>query len=492
MLLSCCKQEKKSTSVINKNIVICFDHYNPQRYKTPGIGMMHIPMPKVLYTDSTGTLVDYSPKYDFDTIVLYSSHKYKEIALSYRDFEFAYYMPVQGDTITISMDSLNYPILKSKHNTAYDKVYNMNYELRKGRTHCGLEAKTCLGNSFATIAQDIDFILSQEWGARYKTDYCPLDSLHTMFENYKRAYTDTINSYKKRSLISEDMYEHYKFLLQLKEFESKRILNKDPSYYQQMESGISDRYCTNPSYYEYLDYYLWFFNLHIQNIKESQMEYIDWRQTFDQLSQKNFQPNSMRILLKQCIKEIGDKFSANDVNKYLAKYIGITGDSVLYNNIVEQYNLTVDSNQLLLKDIHGNLINFQQLLDNHKGKVIYIDFWASWCLPCREEMEDANRLRNKYKGKDVTFIYLAYKDKESSWAKAVQEENLSTIETNYIILNFKNSKILENIKLKSVPRYLIIDRNGSLVEMNAPRPSDKNIETYLNKYLHNGCASQNH
>ena len=98
-------------------------------------------------------------------------------------------------------------------------------------------------------------------------------------------------------------------------------------------------------------------------------------------------------------------------------------------------------------------------------------------------MEPATELRKLYQGKDVAFVYLAYNDTESSWEKAVREENLSTIETNYLILNSKNSKILENINLRLIPRYIIIDKNGKLVEMNAPRPSDKQIKATLNKYL---------
>lgn len=98
-------------------------------------------------------------------------------------------------------------------------------------------------------------------------------------------------------------------------------------------------------------------------------------------------------------------------------------------------------------------------------------------------MEPASELRKQYEGKDAVFVYLAYNDTENSWEKAVQEEKLSTIATNYFILNSKNCKMLEDINLRLIPRYIIIDKNGKLVEMNAPRPSDKRIKATLNKYL---------
>ena len=136
----------------------------------------------------------------------------------------------------------------------------------------------------------------------------------------------------------------------------------------------------------------------------------------------------MQILLKRCIKEISENFSAQDVNHYLDKYLHITQDTTLYNNIKEQYNLSADANQLLLEDIQGKTTNLSLLLKKHKGKVIYVDFWSSWCVPCREEMVPSAKLRELYKGKDVAFVYLAYKDTKSSWKKAAKQEGLAEIE----------------------------------------------------------------
>lgn len=78
--------------------------------------------------------------------------------------------------------------------------------------------------------------------------------------------------------------------------------------------------------------------------------------------------------------------------------------------------------------------------EKHKGKVIYVDFWSSWCVPCREEMVPSAKLRELYKGKDVAFVYLAYKDTKSSWKKAAKQEGLAEIENNFIITNSKTAR----------------------------------------------------
>ncbi len=145
--------------------------------------------------------------------------------------------------------------------------------------------------------------------------------------------------------------------------------------------------------------------------------------------------------------------------------------------------MSADANQLLLKDIHGKPTNLNILLKKNRGKVIYVDFWASWCVPCREEMPPSAKLRELYKGKDVVFVYLAFKDQESSWKKAVEQEGLSEVPDNFLITNPKNSKILEKLKLELIPRYIIFDKQGNIVEVNAPRPSDQQAATTIDKYL---------
>lgn len=491
LLIFSCQEKEDLPTEIDKTIVLCFDHYAPPYYKSPGAGFSHLPIPLVAYIDSTKTYIEYTPKIDFDTITIYSPKEFQELALSYRNFEYAYYPLLQGDTIIISMDSLNYPLLKSKHYPERNRIYNMNYEIRKKHLHSGLEAKTCLGSDWAIIAQKIDYIRTQEWGGKYLIDYCSIDSLSAMFENYKRIYMDTINLYKQQKIISNTIYDHYKYLLQLKEYESQRILNKDTAYYRQMEVEIRDKYVCYPSYREFLGYYLGYYNMHIKISRKFQGRNYDWRKTFDELALKPFQSISKQILLGHCVKEIGKYSSVEDLKMYLDRYLKLTHDTLLYESIRKQYNLSADANQLLLKNTKGESISLQQLLNQNKGKVIYMDFWASWCVPCREEMAISAKLRELYEGEDVVFIYLAYKDTEENWKKAIMQQNLSNASTSYFIENSSTSNFLKKMKLESIPRYIIFNKAGKLVEINAPRPSDQRITIILNKYLYESTSENN-
>ncbi len=166
-----------------------------------------------------------------------------------------------------------------------------------------------------------------------------------------------------------------------KDYESRRMLNEDTAFYRQMEPEIADKYIRYPSYREFLDYYLWFFNQHIPTIRKSQGGSKDWRQTFDELSAKPFQPKSKQALLERCIKEIGENFSAQDVNSYLDKYIHITQDTLLPDRIRDQYNLSADANQLLLKDIHGKPANLNRLLEKNRERSFMWTFGQAGVCP---------------------------------------------------------------------------------------------------------------
>ena len=75
----------------------------------------------------------------------------------------------------------------------------------------------------------------------------------------------------------------------------------------------------------------------------------------------------------------------------------------------------------------GTQKSLADIIKSHEGKVIYIDFWASWCIPCRSEMPHSVTLYEKLKDKEIVFIYLSIDnaDKETAWKNAM--ENFITI-----------------------------------------------------------------
>jgi hypothetical protein len=98
-------------------------------------------------------------------------------------------------------------------------------------------------------------------------------------------------------------------------------------------------------------------------------------------------------------------------------------------------------------------------------------------------MPSSHKLKEKFKGKEVAFIYLALNDNKEKWQKASIEENLSGNNDNYFIVNSKTSSFIDDLDIITIPRYLIYDKTQKLIYKNAPSPNDDGLTEILNSLL---------
>jgi len=118
-----------------------------------------------------------------------------------------------------------------------------------------------------------------------------------------------------------------------------------------------------------------------------------------------------------------------------------------------------------------------------KGKVVFVDIWASWCQPCIKEMPFSKNLQESYKNENIVFLYLSKDTDFEMWKKSSQKYELNNNENNYKIANQFVSRQFEELNIEYIPRYLLYDKNGNLVQDYAPRPSDNKLIILLDKYL---------
>ena len=129
----------------------------------------------------------------------------------------------------------------------------------------------------------------------------------------------------------------------------------------------------------------------------------------------------------------------------------------------------------------GHSTSYQSLIDSLKGNVIYIDVWASWCVPCRKEMAAEKELMERFKGSPVKFILLSQDANINAWKEASDREGITKHAYNFLMPNFENTIFRKKFNISSIPRYILIDKKGAVVSANAPRPSDTEISTVLTK-----------
>lgn len=123
-------------------------------------------------------------------------------------------------------------------------------------------------------------------------------------------------------------------------------------------------------------------------------------------------------------------------------------------------------------DLKGKKIK----LSDFKGKITVVDFWATWCGPCKAEFPAYKALEAKY-GKDVNFVSVGVYCDEKAWKKMASDEGFS----HNIFLSKEAEKQIASYKVDFIPRYLVLDENFVIIDALAPRPSSGELEKYWKK-----------
>lgn len=119
-------------------------------------------------------------------------------------------------------------------------------------------------------------------------------------------------------------------------------------------------------------------------------------------------------------------------------------------------------------------------LADFKGKVVYLDLWASWCGPCRAETPALKTLYNKYKNNDnIAFVSIAVSDGMREWKKALEQD-----QPEWLQLLDKERMVGNAYVASMIPQFVLIDKQGNMVSNSAPFPSDTvKIEQLLEQEL---------
>jgi thiol-disulfide isomerase/thioredoxin len=108
-----------------------------------------------------------------------------------------------------------------------------------------------------------------------------------------------------------------------------------------------------------------------------------------------------------------------------------------------------------------------------KGKIVYIDFWATWCGPCRKEFPSSmamiEKLTEKQK-KKIEFLFISIDEDKTPWKTAIEKNKFGG--KHGWIMGGWGAKLLSKFQVVSIPRYMIMDETGKIINQNAPRPSD--------------------
>ena len=184
---------------------------------------------------------------------------------------------------------------------------------------------------------------------------------------------------------------------------------------------------------------------------------------------------AFRNIMFDAIDQTLDIVRLNQYEKKFEKFITLMNNQYLVSCVKEKlkekksflakFKIGLPAPNFKLKSKEGKIFN----LSEFKGKVVYIDFWASWCIPCREETPYLKEIYNKYKNDTrIVFLSIGVLDDEVNWRKALLKDK-----PEWIQLYDKNNFVSKKYDITSIPKFILIGKKGEILNLDAPRPRAK-------------------
>lgn len=123
------------------------------------------------------------------------------------------------------------------------------------------------------------------------------------------------------------------------------------------------------------------------------------------------------------------------------------------------------------EDIHGKKVSLKKF----RGQYVFIDIWATWCPPCRDELPYLRILEQNLKDKNICFVSISCDKDKQKWKNMVDKENLGGVQ----LYMGSDRDFMEAFGNRKIPRFVLVDPKGKIVSPKTSRPSEAETEPML-------------
>lgn len=128
-----------------------------------------------------------------------------------------------------------------------------------------------------------------------------------------------------------------------------------------------------------------------------------------------------------------------------------------------------------LTDLNGNIISLSSL----RGKNVFLNFWATWCPPCRGEMPDMEKIYQKYKNNEDFVILAVNLGEDDSKVKSFIEKS----KFHFTVLLDSDQSVAEQYQITSIPTSYFIDKDGKITARHVGSMTEAQMESYVGKLM---------
>jgi len=202
-----------------------------------------------------------------------------------------------------------------------------------------------------------------------------------------------------------------------------------------------------------------------------------------ELAKQGGETSQLNNAISSAKESLGSSLNSENIPDSIYSYVNTNFDSftdiLLKKHSKYQYKLSLigkDGINFTFLDPDNQDFSLNQFL----GKYVYIDVWATWCVPCKKEYPFLKELEETFHDENgLAIISLSIDSDKAKWENYIEENNMSGIH----LYTGNKSDFVTFYDIGAIPRFILLDPLGKVVNSDEIRPSDSNLKSYLNQFI---------